>query len=137
MHRNRRQEFIKGKTAVKCYYHNDVEAVVVCNECSRALCADCATIEDDRAVCKNKCWSDGDYAGENYGGLERRGGRGGARANLINAALGLLAALVMALLGFRAMGKHSDTSSFYLMILAVMCLVWAISSYLSGRKREE
>ena len=38
--------------SLKCYTHNDVEAVGACTACGKALCASCALYVDDKMVCK-------------------------------------------------------------------------------------
>ncbi|HEY3272170.1 MAG TPA: hypothetical protein VGJ92_00330, partial [Methanocella sp.] len=38
---------------MKCYVHNDVDAVGTCTSCGKALCKDCAQTVDGKIVCKD------------------------------------------------------------------------------------
>jgi TM2 domain-containing membrane protein YozV len=38
---------------MKCYIHNDVEAVGTCTTCGKSICQDCAQTVDGRLVCKD------------------------------------------------------------------------------------
>jgi hypothetical protein len=38
---------------MKCYVHNDVDAVGTCVECGKALCADCMVNASGRVICKD------------------------------------------------------------------------------------
>jgi hypothetical protein len=38
---------------MKCYVHNDVDAVGTCTSCGKSLCQDCVRTVDGRLVCKD------------------------------------------------------------------------------------
>jgi TM2 domain-containing membrane protein YozV len=38
---------------MKCYTHNDVDAIGTCVECGKALCADCMVNANGRVICKD------------------------------------------------------------------------------------
>ena len=38
---------------MKCYFHNDVDAVGTCTSCGKPICQDCAHTVDGRLVCKD------------------------------------------------------------------------------------
>jgi TM2 domain-containing membrane protein YozV len=38
---------------MKCYVHNDVDAVGTCTSCGKSLCQDCVHTVDGRVVCKD------------------------------------------------------------------------------------
>lgn len=38
---------------MKCYVHNDADAVGTCVECGKALCAECAVNANGRIICKD------------------------------------------------------------------------------------
>lgn len=40
---------------MKCFYHNDRDAVALCKSCSRALCPDCLSETGFSIACKNRC----------------------------------------------------------------------------------
>lgn len=37
---------------MKCYVHNDTEAIGFCTRCGKAICSECALEVDGKAVCK-------------------------------------------------------------------------------------
>ncbi|MDP1737434.1 MAG: hypothetical protein Q8L23_08335 [Caulobacter sp.] len=39
---------------MRCFYHQDAEAIGLCKLCSRGLCPACATETDDSLACKNR-----------------------------------------------------------------------------------
>lgn len=46
---------------MKCFYHNDKDATVICKGCSRAICSDCTISDSGEMYCPN-CFSFGiDY----------------------------------------------------------------------------
>jgi hypothetical protein len=40
---------------MRCYYHQEVEAVGICKSCSRGLCADCAVEVGEGLACRDRC----------------------------------------------------------------------------------
>jgi len=40
---------------MRCYYHQDVEAVAVCKSCGRGLCPACAVDVGNGLACRNQC----------------------------------------------------------------------------------
>ena len=40
---------------MKCFYHNNQDAVGVCRHCLKGLCNDCAVDFVDGIACKNTC----------------------------------------------------------------------------------
>ena len=43
---------------MKCYYHNDVDAVGVCKSCGKGLCKDCLVDLGKGLACKGHCEED-------------------------------------------------------------------------------
>ena len=46
---------------MKCYYHNDIDAVAICKNCSKGLCKECAAELDDGIACKDRCEGQVEY----------------------------------------------------------------------------
>ena len=40
---------------MRCYYHQDVDAVAVCKNCGRGLCPACAVDIGNGLACRNRC----------------------------------------------------------------------------------
>jgi hypothetical protein len=40
---------------MKCFYHNSIDAVAICKNCSRGLCTECVSEVENGVVCKNRC----------------------------------------------------------------------------------
>jgi hypothetical protein len=40
---------------MRCFYHHDAEAVGVCKNCGRGVCADCASEVDNGIACRQRC----------------------------------------------------------------------------------
>ncbi len=40
---------------MKCYYHHDVDAIAICKNCNRGLCAQCAAEVGKSIACKSTC----------------------------------------------------------------------------------
>jgi hypothetical protein len=40
---------------MKCFYHNVIDAVAICKNCSRGICQDCAAELLNGVACKNRC----------------------------------------------------------------------------------
>ena len=38
-----------------CFYHNSVDAIAICKNCSRGLCRDCITEFPNGIACKGRC----------------------------------------------------------------------------------
>ena len=43
---------------MKCFYHNDMDAVGICKSCKKGLCIDCAVDLGKGLACKNYCEED-------------------------------------------------------------------------------
>ncbi|MBW4651722.1 MAG: DUF2180 family protein [Kaiparowitsia implicata GSE-PSE-MK54-09C] len=43
---------------MKCYYHNDVDAVAICKNCNRGICPKCAAEIENGIACRNRCESE-------------------------------------------------------------------------------
>ncbi len=43
---------------MKCFYHNNKDAIGICKNCSKGLCKECVTEIDKSIACKNKCEMD-------------------------------------------------------------------------------
>ena len=60
---------ILGVIDMKCFYHNDKDAVGICKSCEKGLCIDCAIDLGKGLACKNHCEEDVnkiiDYSQEN------------------------------------------------------------------------
>jgi hypothetical protein len=42
---------------MKCFEHQQLDAVGLCKKCGRAVCSNCATLEDDVVTCRTTCAS--------------------------------------------------------------------------------
>jgi hypothetical protein len=40
---------------VKCFYHQDLDAIALCSWCNRGLCPACAAEVGDRLACRGRC----------------------------------------------------------------------------------
>lgn len=52
---------------MKCYIHNDVEAVGTCTTCGRAVCNECAQTINGKLVCKDCAQSVAGHTGSHLG----------------------------------------------------------------------
>jgi hypothetical protein len=55
---SRRRREAKGGLAMRCFYHHEAEAVAVCKNCGRGLCAGCAVEVGNGLACPNRCEAD-------------------------------------------------------------------------------
>jgi len=40
---------------MKCFYHQDTDAVGICKSCSKGICKDCAVVVGNGIACKGRC----------------------------------------------------------------------------------
>ena len=40
---------------MRCYYHDEVEAVAICKSCLRGLCRECCVEVGHTSACRNRC----------------------------------------------------------------------------------
>ena len=40
---------------MKCYSHQDIDAIAICKNCHRGLCEDCASNVGNGQACRNRC----------------------------------------------------------------------------------
>lgn len=45
----------QGMVLMKCFYHNDRDAIGICSACHRGLCPECIADVDGNLACKNSC----------------------------------------------------------------------------------
>lgn len=43
---------------MKCFYHQEKEAIAICKNCSRGLCSNCVAEVTNGVACKGKCEDD-------------------------------------------------------------------------------
>jgi hypothetical protein len=47
-----------NRVAMRCYYHQDREAVGTCKSCGKGLCSECAVDLDKGLACRGRCEQD-------------------------------------------------------------------------------
>ncbi|MCD6310270.1 MAG: DUF2180 family protein [Candidatus Eremiobacteraeota bacterium] len=77
---------------MKCFRHEDREAIAICLQCGRALCSDCAQEIDDEIYCKTGPCA---QKRKKRVGYQRRAGGLAQILGLVFLALGIMAALLV------------------------------------------
>lgn len=117
---------------MRCYYHEDREAVGICKNCYRALCRDCAVDVGDGLACPGACEGKVRESNEmvQKGIRNIRMGKSNLRWSVFfNAAMGLLF-IVFGLI-LRNLGSYS----YFMLAFGALMLAIAGRNYIVQKKK--
>ena len=120
---------------MKCYYHNESDAVGTCKSCGKGLCPDCAADVGNGIACKNHCEEEvlavNDLIERNKAAYKKV--RGIYSRNAVPyALLGGLFVLLGLGLSFKDL-----IFGFVVVLMGAIMLVGAILTYQSGKKFDQ
>jgi Flp pilus assembly protein TadB len=120
---------------MKCYYHEENEAVAICKSCSRALCKSCAADVHPGTACINRCEKDVEALNlmieKNKTAYQKTG-----KAYKRNAIALLLSGLAFSFIGIIPILVSKNYSSAFMVVLGFIFLLWSYFSYRSGKQIE-
>ncbi len=117
---------------MKCYYHNESDAVGICKSCAKGLCPECAADVGNGIACKDRCEAKVealvDLIERNKTAYKKTSG---AYSNM--ALFLVISGALILLFGLLSFLRGSGPSSF-LTLMGVSFFVGAFLCYSSGRK---
>lgn len=117
---------------MKCYYHNESDAVAICKNCGKAVCSECASDVGNGIACKDKCEAEVkalvDLIERNKTAYQKTSG---AYSNM--ALFLVISGALILLFGLLSFSRSAGLSSF-LMLMGVSLFIGAFLCYSSGRK---
>ncbi len=120
---------------MKCYYHNESDAVGTCKSCGKGLCPECAADVGNGIACKNHCEKEvlavNDIIERNKTAYQKIQGAYSRNA-LIYALMGGL----FVLLGLGTFLKNL-TFGLILAVMGIIMLVGAVVTYQAGKRFNE
>jgi hypothetical protein len=121
---------------MKCYYHQDRDAVALCKSCHRALCPDCAADVPPGTACRGRSCEQ-EVAEVNLM-LERGKSvyQKTGRAHRRNALAFLVMGFVMVACGILPFVLNGDPGTLILSAFGVFFLILALFSFRSGKQIE-
>jgi hypothetical protein len=109
---------------MKCFYHAGADAVGICKNCSRGVCAACANERDDGLACRDRCETKVD-AITNLVQRNVRLTAGASRTSALALLVFVIGCVVFSWLAF----QNSDpTMRLMLSVLAAIMLVCALGN---------
>ena len=118
---------------MKCFYHNESDALGICKHCQKGVCKECLSLVDNSISCKESC--EEDVAALNY--MIEKGkkvyknlGKQWSPAIIVNGVGGLF------FIGF-GIYNYAKSSSWLLIGLGSIMLVGGISSVIQARRMGE
>ncbi len=111
---------------MKCFNHQTIDAIAICKNCNKALCADCLVEVKNGVACKNTCVEEVIYLNtlvEKSKTSSQKAGIGNYRAAIIYGAIGLFF-LISALTDDRARNFMMPMGILFLGF-AALYIIWA------------
>ena len=118
---------------MKCYYHNERDAVASCKSCNRGLCPDCAVEVGNGLACRNRC--ENQVEAINQVSLKNQRALGRSRKFSLGMALlfGVIGVVVM-VMGFSLIGKVGLYGYIVPVILGAGSIVMAFINFYKAKK---
>ena len=121
---------------MKCFYHQERDAVGMCKSCQRGLCPDCLVDVPPGLACRGRC--EADVAAVNL--ILERSKLAWQKAGLAhgrNAVATLIMGLLFAGLGILAAVTSQNFLALLLVPFGGVFLLWSFFSYRSGKQISE
>lgn len=121
---------------MKCFYHQDRDAVALCKSCHRALCPDCVADVPPGSACRGRC--EQEVAAVNL--MLERGKSAYLKAGNAyrrNAIAFLIMGLVMVAFGLLPLVTNGDKGALFLAVFGGFFLLLSFFSFRSGKQIEQ
>jgi hypothetical protein len=115
-----------------CFYHDTIDAIAICKNCSRGLCRDCSTEFANGIACKGRCENEVNAINQIIN-RNKTSYKKTSAAYTRNALTYLLIAIVFGVWGAAAVGTR-PMLGMPMLILGVIALVAAVLNYSTGQR---
>ena len=119
---------------MKCYSHNDTDAIAICKSCNKALCRECSVEVINGIACKNSCEEQVIYLNEiinrskGYDKIFKKSEKASFGGVVVNALLGGV---------FLIMGVLEQKSTNLAIMLIAIGLIFFLSAYFSFSRSQK
>jgi len=115
-----------------CFYHDSIDAIAVCKNCSRGLCRECATEFPNGIACKGRCENEVNAINQIIN-RNKTSYKKTSAAYTRNALTYLMMGIVFGVWGAAEVGAR-PMLGMPMLVLGVICLVAAVLNYSTGQR---
>ncbi|MHA6495523.1 B-box zinc finger protein [Pseudomonas borbori] len=120
---------------MKCFYHQQDEAIALCKSCTRALCRCCAADVHPGTACINRCEKDVEELNivntRNQSAYQKAG-----KAHKRGALATLIMGLTFILIGGLPVAINNNYDASFMAVIGLIFLLWSYFGYKSGKQIE-